>query len=88
VAVGQAQLQLPERIHPNTYGWEGEIRSYRSGSPRLFRPDAFIIDDTAFNCWASFDGEKSSVLAHLSHFVFPKNIFSGGTLYPPAMGNA
>ncbi len=62
VAPGQAQLQLPERIHPNTYGWEGEILSHRSGSPRLFRPDAFIIDDTAFNCWASFQGEKSSVL--------------------------
>jgi hypothetical protein len=29
-----------------------------------------------------------SDLTHLSHFVFPKNIFSGGTLYPPAMGNA
>jgi hypothetical protein len=62
IAVGQAQLQLPERIHPNTYGWEGEMCSYRSGSPRLFRPDAFIIDDTAFNCWASFEGDKSAVL--------------------------
>lgn len=75
VAVGQAQLQLPERIHPNTYGWEGEIRSYRSGSPRLFRPDAFIIDDTAFNCWASFEGEKSSVLVDGKEVGTPRRSF-------------
>jgi hypothetical protein len=62
VATGQAQLQLPERVHPNTYGWEGEMLSYHSGSPRIFRPDAFIIDDSAFNCWGSFNGEKVSIL--------------------------
>ena len=36
--------------------------SYHSGSPRIFRPDAFIIDDSAFNCWGSFNGEKVSIL--------------------------
>ncbi len=64
IAVGQAQLHLPERIHPNTYGWEGEMVKYRAGSPRMFRPNAFIIDDTAFNCWGSFKDKKSAVMVN------------------------
>ncbi len=75
VSVGQAQLQFPERVHPNTYGWEGEMLSYRTDSPRLFRPDAFIIDDTAFNCWASFQGEKSTVLVDGKEAGTPRRAF-------------
>lgn len=48
---GQAQLQLPERLHPNSYGWEGDMVTYSAGSPRL-KGDKFIFDDTAINCWA------------------------------------
>ncbi|MFA6930941.1 MAG: hypothetical protein WCT05_11490, partial [Lentisphaeria bacterium] len=75
IAVGQAQLHLPERIHPNTYGWEGEIVSYRSGSPRLFRPNAFILDDTVFNCWGSFKEEKSVVLVNGKEVGTPRRSF-------------
>ncbi len=57
IVTGQAQLQLPERVHPNTYGWEGEMAPYREDSPRLFRPGAFILDDAAFNCWGSYTGK-------------------------------
>ena len=48
---GQAQLQLPERVHPNSYGWEGEMVTYGADNPRL-KGDKFIFDDTAINCWA------------------------------------
>ena len=58
-------------------------------------PPHFEYNDTyCFHlCAANFEhqniiGATPQRLAHLSHFVFPKNIFSGGTLYPPAMGNA
>ncbi len=64
IVPGQAQLFLPERIHRNTYGWEGEMVQYRAGSPRIFRPNAFIIDDAAFNCWGSYKDKKSAILVN------------------------
>ena len=75
IASGMAQLHLPERMHPNTYGWEGEMTSYRDGDPRLFRPDAFIIDDTAFNCWAYFEGDKSKVTVDGKEAGKPRRAF-------------
>jgi len=56
---GQAQLQLPERVHKNTYGWEGEIESFNLSSPRIFRKNAFILEDTAANFW----GKSESIYA-------------------------
>jgi len=47
---GQAQLQLPERAHANTYGWEGDMVTFDAESPRI-RGNAFIFEDTAINCW-------------------------------------
>ncbi len=49
---GVVQLRLPERIHPNTIGWEGEIRTYQGDSPRL-KGNMAVLEDTALNCWAS-----------------------------------
>ena len=63
---GQAQLQLPERVHPNTYGWEGDIATFSmpnpqwkgnvvtfsNSNPRLHDGTQMIIEDTAFNQWA------------------------------------
>jgi hypothetical protein len=77
IASGMAQLHLPERVHPNTYGWEGEMVSYRAADPRLFRPDAFIIDDSAFNCWASFQGDKSNVMVDGKEAGKPRRAFAG-----------
>lgn len=56
VATGQAQLQLPERVHPNTYGWEGEMITFGPDSPRI-RGGMFMFEDTAINCWGSVDGD-------------------------------
>lgn len=50
---GQAQLQLPERVHPNAYGWEGEMITYSAPHPRIHEGARMIIDDTAFNLWAA-----------------------------------
>ncbi|MEW6358141.1 MAG: SGNH/GDSL hydrolase family protein [Planctomycetota bacterium] len=52
----QAQLQLPERVHPNAYGWEGEMTTYDAKSPRI-KGAKFIFDDTAINCWGGADKE-------------------------------
>jgi hypothetical protein len=68
---GQAQLQLPERAHPNSYGWEGDLVTYGPDSPRL-KGDKFIFDDTAINCWIDagegplkpfVDGENERLMA-------------------------
>ena len=53
VVSGFPQLHLPERVMKTSYNWEGEMASYRAGSKRFFRPNAIIIDDSAFNCWAT-----------------------------------
>ncbi len=47
---GQAQLQLPERLHPNAYGWEGELATFTAPHPRIKGP-RLIIEDTVFNLW-------------------------------------
>jgi hypothetical protein len=52
VVSGFPQKHLPERIMPFTVNWEGEMKLYRRGNSRIFRPAAIIIDDSAFNAWA------------------------------------
>lgn len=52
IEAGQAQLQLPERMHPNSYGWEGEMLTFDDRSPRL-KNNRFIFEDTVTNCWGS-----------------------------------
>jgi len=54
---GQAQLQLPERLHPNSYGWEGDLVTYGAESPRI-RGSKFIFDDTAVNAWGEIGSEE------------------------------
>ncbi|NOZ21322.1 MAG: hypothetical protein GXP25_09565 [Planctomycetes bacterium] len=57
---GQAQLQLPERVHSNSYGWEGEMVTYDAKSPRI-NGAKFIFDDTAINCWGAVDKDSKPV---------------------------
>ncbi len=56
IETGQAQLQLPERVHENTYGWEGEMVTFDSTSSRI-RKNRFIFEDNAINCWGRVDNE-------------------------------
>ncbi|SDM71627.1 hypothetical protein [Kriegella aquimaris] len=56
IETGQAQLQLPERLHENTYGWEGEMVAFDSTSTRI-RGNKFIFEDNAINCWGKVDSE-------------------------------
>lgn len=76
ISTGQVQLQLPERVHPNSYGWEGEMVKYKAGNARFFRKNAVIIDDAAFNCWGSFKGKDSAI------FVDGKNVGQGRRSFP------
>jgi hypothetical protein len=47
---GIAQRHLPERLHPNTFGWEGEMVTLTEGDPRI-RANLVLFEDTALNCW-------------------------------------
>jgi hypothetical protein len=57
VLPGQVQVQLPERVHANSYGWEGDMVTYDGKSPRL-RGGMFVFDDTAVNVWADSEDGK------------------------------
>ncbi len=61
---GQAQLQLPERLHRNTYGWEGDIIKYDADSPRIVG-NKFIFEDTAVNAWGAVVGDKEKPLPYV-----------------------
>lgn len=54
---GQAQLNLPERIHRNTYNWEGEMVTFDKTSKRI-NGNRFIFEDGAVNCWGKVDSGK------------------------------
>ena len=58
IRCGQAQLFLPERLHPNSYGWEGEITTYNQDSDRV-QGGMFLFDDTAVNCWGVIPDDKN-----------------------------
>ncbi len=58
---GQAQLQLPERLHPNAYGWEGDIATYQAPHPRINQGKRMILDDTVINLWANNGTNKVEV---------------------------
>jgi len=50
---GRAQLHLPPRLHAATVGWEGEIETYASDSPRIRGGQGIVLDDAAVNLWAA-----------------------------------
>jgi hypothetical protein len=56
VLPGVTQLHLPERVHANAYGWEGDIVTFDEASARI-RGGKFIFEDTAVNCWGRVDEE-------------------------------
>jgi hypothetical protein len=56
IVTGQAQLQLPERLHPNSYGWEGDMVTFDKSSKRI-KGNKFIFEDDAINCWGKVSKE-------------------------------
>jgi len=83
---GVAQLQLPERVHANTYGWEGEMVTYGPDSPRIVG-GKFVFDDTAVNCWGvtdegdpipHVDGEKLSARRGMGNRDIRNSLFRHG----------
>lgn len=57
VEAGQTQLSLPERVHQNSYGWEGDMQTFKEESPRIFQKNLFVLEDTAMNLWGVFEPE-------------------------------
>lgn len=77
VAAGFPQQHLPERATPYTIGWEGEVATYTSDSPRVRKGTAFVLDDTVVNLWATgkdkeigvrIDGQNPRELDNRSRF--------------------
>ncbi len=60
IEAGQPQEYLPERVHANTYGWEGEMARFDQQSPRIVT-SRFILEDTAFNAFAGAEGDAAPV---------------------------
>lgn len=58
---GIAQLQLPERMHPASLGWEGDVTTYDAPHPRIRDGTAFILDDTVVNLWATCGAETVGI---------------------------
>lgn len=56
IVAGQAQLQLPERVHPNAYSWEGDMVTFEKTNARI-KGNRFIFEDAAINCWGKVDKE-------------------------------
>jgi len=56
IVSGQAQLQLPERVNTNSYGWEGEMVNFDKTSKRI-KGSRFIFEDVAINCWGKVDND-------------------------------
>ncbi len=86
---GQVQLQLPERVHPATYGWEGDMVTYGHGDARIKGGSKFILDDTAFNCWGDakeedavpyVDGEKKESRGNFASRDIRNSFFRHGRL--------
>jgi len=50
---GRGQLHLPERVHPATLGWEGDVSTYATPHARIHEGKAFVLDDTMVNLWAT-----------------------------------
>ncbi len=50
---GAPQVRLPERVHQNTYGWEGDPRTFAREDPRT-AGNLFVFEDTALNAWIEF----------------------------------
>ena len=56
IVTGQAQLQLPERVHSNTYCWEGDMLTFDKTSARI-KGNRYIFEDAVVNCWGKADNE-------------------------------
>ncbi|MBS0208208.1 MAG: SGNH/GDSL hydrolase family protein [Planctomycetes bacterium] len=59
---GLAQLQLPERISPQSISWEAEMTTYDAGHSRLRGKTAVILDDTVVNLWAKTKSELVTIV--------------------------
>lgn len=60
IEAGRPQELLPERVHPNTYGWEGEMAHFEAPHPRIVG-SRFILEDTAVNAFARVAGDEAPV---------------------------
>lgn len=61
IQAGIPQNHLPARVSPYTIGWEGEMQTYAAASPRVHE-NAFVLDDTVANLWASSAAETVAVV--------------------------
>ena len=71
----EQQRRLPKRLSPYTYGWEGDMVTFTAPHARI-RGSRIIIEDTAFNVWAS-DGTKDRMKIVVDGKPMPKGAGNG-----------
>ena len=54
------QKQLPRRMNPYSYSWEGDIITFDAPHPRLVENRMMILEDAAFNIWAEHQPPASA----------------------------
>ena len=66
---GIPQKHLPARMNPYAYAWEGDMKRWESGDPRLVNNKMMMIEDCTFNVWVENkkpvekkDGGKEEVM--------------------------
>ncbi len=57
---GQLQAYLPERLHPNSYAWEGEMATFTNQNPRINDGTRLILEDTVVNGWATASSNRNA----------------------------
>jgi len=67
IAPGSVQLHLPERLHENSYGWEGEMVRFDTNSARI-KTNRFIFEDNAINCWGKVDDDPPVIFVDGKRF--------------------
>jgi hypothetical protein len=58
---GTPQRHLPERLNRYSYGWEGDITRFQESASRFVAGKMMIIEDCAFNVWASNKGQPMKI---------------------------
>ena len=58
---GIPQRRLPERFNPYSYGWEGDMTRFQAKQSRFAGGKMMIIEDCAFNVWASNKGQSMKI---------------------------
>ncbi len=70
------QKYMPERINTYSYNWEGDIITFTAPHPRFVENRMMILEDGAFNLWATHEPPASGTPAKLKILINGKEMSS------------